>query len=84
MSTYSPNCNNKPCEFVIPIKLRVPVDIYPEINIYPTPCEQAKLAVYLQPDIFLTPEVLAMPQDCKCLPENEHHQKPTEYIQQCA
>ncbi|MBW4512240.1 MAG: hypothetical protein KME64_37970 [Scytonematopsis contorta HA4267-MV1] len=73
MSTYNPNCNSKPCEFVIPIKLRVPVDIYPEVNIHPVHREQAKLPVYLQPDIFLTPEVLAMPQDCKCLPEKEHN-----------
>ncbi|MCC5636980.1 hypothetical protein LC593_14135 [Nostoc sp. CHAB 5844] len=82
--TY-PNLNSTPCEFTIPIKLNIPIDIYPIVNVHPAPAKQEKLPVYLQPDLFLTPQVLAQPQKCDSLPENgqeyNRQQLPTQPIQ---
>ncbi|MCC5636981.1 hypothetical protein LC593_14140 [Nostoc sp. CHAB 5844] len=72
--TY-PNTNCTPCEFTIPIKLNVPIDIYPLVNVHLAPAKQEKLAVYLQPDLFLIPEVLALPQKCEYLPENSYYKQ---------
>ncbi len=85
--TY-PNCNFTPCEFTIPIKLNVPIDIYPQVNVHPAPAKQEKLPVHLEPELFLTPSVLALPQKCECPPENVHEynkqQLPTQPIQRTA
>ena len=81
MSTYNdPNCNSKPCEFTIPIKINVPVQIYPQMQImhgsYPAIPE--KLPVYLNPEVLLQPHVLSKQAECECIPEQNGH---TEYQQ---
>jgi hypothetical protein len=69
----NPNCDYNPCEFTIPIKLNVPIDIYPQVKVHPAPVQEEKLPVYLKPDLFLTPKVLALPNECECIPANGYN-----------
>ncbi len=52
------------CEFIIPIVLKVPIYLEPEVIVKPTEVATQKMPVYLQPDIYLNPEVSSRPPVC--------------------
>ncbi len=52
------------CEFIIPIVLKVPIYVEPEVIVKPTEVATQKMPVYLQPDIYLNPEVSSRPPVC--------------------
>ncbi len=59
---------NQGCEFVIPIKLAVPVEINPILSIKAVSPVREHLNVHLEPNIHLSPEVGVTPPTC--LPKN--------------
>ncbi len=52
------------CEFTIPIKLNIPVEIEPTLLIKTPNSVRERLRVYLEPDVYLKPEVSARPPVC--------------------
>lgn len=58
------HCLPNPCEFNVPIRLRVP--IYLDIEVYPTnqPVPPQLVVVPIQPDLQLTPKVEARQPEC--------------------
>jgi hypothetical protein len=63
MSTHNHEYQNA-CEFTIPIKLNIPVEIEPTLLIKTPNPVQERLRVYLEPDVYLKPEVSARPPVC--------------------
>ncbi|MEC4815018.1 MAG: hypothetical protein SAK29_17325 [Scytonema sp. PMC 1069.18] len=63
MSTYNPEYQDA-CEFTIPIKLNIPVEIEPTLLIKTPNSVRERLCVYLEPDVYLKPEVSARPPVC--------------------
>jgi hypothetical protein len=61
------------CEFVVPIKLSVPLFLEPKVYIRPANCIRETLQVYLEPEIYLEPEVSAAPP--QCIPQAVYHQE---------
>ena len=57
------------CEYVVPVKLVVPVFVEPKVYVQST-CAREKIQVTLEPELFLQPEVKASnpictpPEDC--------------------
>jgi hypothetical protein len=52
------------CEFVVPVKLTVPLFLEPELYVKPTHCVRETVQVYLEPEIYLEPEVKAAAPTC--------------------
>jgi hypothetical protein len=59
------------CEYVVPIKLVVPVFIEPKVFTQSV-CTREKIQVTLEPEIYLEPEVRA--KQLTCIPQNGYHQ----------
>ncbi len=57
-------CPPNPCEYTVPIRLRVP--IYLDIEVYPTnqPVPPQLIVVPIQPDLQLTPKVESRQPEC--------------------
>ncbi len=79
MSTSNPNHYQAPCEFTIPIKLNIPIEIEPQLVMKAPPCAHQKLPVYLEPDIYLEPEVQA--RQPVCLTQNGYHKQQSQASQ---
>ena len=81
---YQAQCDSKPCEFTIPIKINVPVQIYPQLQImhgyYQSNPE--RLPIYLNPDVLLQPHVLSKQAECECLPEHNGYSAPKQIAAQ--
>lgn len=59
------------CEYIIPIKLIVPIFLEPEILTQST-CFRDSIQIHLEPEIHLKPEVRSQP--ATCLPQDRCHQ----------
>ena len=74
--SYAQNHTNQnycECEFTIPIKLNIPITIDSPVYINPVPVTKQKLAVVIEPDLLLAPEVRGKaPQ---CYPQNGYGDK---------
>jgi hypothetical protein len=55
------------CEYVVPVKLVVPVFVEPKVYIQPA-CAREKIQIALEPELFLQPEVRAS--QPACFPQN--------------
>ncbi|GAA6623155.1 hypothetical protein [Scytonema sp. NUACC26] len=64
MSEYKADSYQNVCEFTVPIKLNVPIYIEPTVAIKAPNAVREKVAVYLESDINLSPEVKALPPVC--------------------
>ncbi|MEC4815019.1 MAG: hypothetical protein SAK29_17330 [Scytonema sp. PMC 1069.18] len=64
MSTYNQESYHNACEFTVPIKLNIPVEIEPTLFIKTPQPVQARLPVALEPEIEVKPEVSARPPVC--------------------
>ncbi|WP_088891333.1 hypothetical protein [Leptolyngbya ohadii] len=62
------------CEYVVPIKVHVPIFLEPHVLVKPTHCVREKVEVYLEPEIYLQPEVQAAPP--VCIPQDDFHALP--------
>ncbi len=58
------------CEYVVPIKLVVPVFIEPKVFTQSV-CAKERIQVTLEPEIYLEPEVRA--NHPVCIPQNGYH-----------
>lgn len=61
------DCYDKACEYVIPVKLIVPIFVEPKVYVQSV-CAREKVRVYLEPELHLEPEVRA--DHAKCAPQN--------------
>jgi len=52
------------CEFVIPIKLTVPLFLEPDVYVKPVHCVRETVQVYLEPEIYLEPQISANSPTC--------------------
>ncbi|MBR8836485.1 MAG: hypothetical protein DSM106950_21325 [Stigonema ocellatum SAG 48.90 = DSM 106950] len=73
MSTYEPSSHHNACEFTIRIKLNIPIEVHPHVLMTPPSVTEQKLPIYLEPDIYLKPEVSATPP--VCLPQNGYNRQ---------
>ncbi|AKG20028.1 hypothetical protein [Calothrix sp. 336/3] len=65
--TYTPNRpqqNHCECEFTVPIKLNVPITINSYVQFNAVPITKQKLPIYIEPDLYLEPEVQAKAPVC--------------------
>ncbi|WP_416671840.1 hypothetical protein [Egbenema bharatensis] len=58
------------CEYVVPVKITVPLFVEPKVFIKTPPCVREKVFVYLEPEINLEPQVKA--NRPVCTPQNGH------------
>ncbi len=70
MSNYDPNYYQAPCEFTIPIKLNVPIEIEPKVLMKAPQAVKQKVPVHLEPDLYITPELQA--EAPVCVTKNGH------------
>jgi hypothetical protein len=73
MFTSNPDCHLSPCEFTVPIKLNIPIEIEPQLVMKSAGAVCQKLPVYLQPNIHLEPEVRA--NSPVCISQNGHNKE---------
>ncbi|AKG20029.1 hypothetical protein [Calothrix sp. 336/3] len=59
-----PQQNHCECEFTVPIKLNVPITINSYVQFNCVPTTKQKLPIYIEPDLYLEPEVQAKAPVC--------------------
>lgn len=80
----NPGQNFCECEFTIPIKLNIPITIHPQVYIIPVSSAKQKLPIFLEPDLFLEPEVRANSPVCYPQDNCQPKQLPAQEILQSA
>lgn len=71
MSTCEPNHYQAPCEYTIPIKLHVPIEVVPTLSVKPVERVRQTIPVSLDTNIALQPAV--QPKDPVCLMPDGYH-----------
>jgi len=61
----------KACEYVVPVKLIVPIFLEPKVYVQSPECIREKIHVSLEPELHLEPEVRA--NNPVCIPQNGYH-----------